>query len=75
MKSAKENVGGIKMGKCYFDEGHCTALKQKECENCGFYKTKGEILTSRYKAYKRLKSLDWATRRRIADKYDVGGII
>lgn len=42
---------------CYFDKGNrCTALKQKDCEDCNFYKTASEVKAGREKTDKRLIS-------------------
>lgn len=47
----------------------CSALKVKDCKECGFYKTKKEANRSRKKALLRVLSLDEAAKDYIIDKY------
>jgi hypothetical protein len=58
------------MKDCFAYKGNsCTALKVKQCEGCGFYKTKEQYELGREKVLKRLRSLDAETRKYIFDKY------
>ncbi|MCR2045522.1 hypothetical protein [Anaerosalibacter massiliensis] len=64
------------MDKCFADNGDsCKALRTKNCEGCGFYKTKKQLEASKKKAMKRLKTLDKFTKMSIEAKYKIGGII
>lgn len=65
------------MEKCFADSyGTCTLLKQKEnCQTCNFYQTHAQVEISRKRSLRRLKSLDEVTRKHIAEKYDVKGIV
>lgn len=60
--------------KCFADVGlkgakGCAALKEKQCDNCAFFKTVEQKRIDDVKILKRLKSLDKATRLGIAAKY------
>ena len=63
------------MIKCAFDkgEGMCSALTEKSCEGCKFYKTEMQVAVSREKAKKRIQSLPKETKQYIYDKYYAGG--
>ena len=64
------------MDKCFADNGFkCGILKEKKCEGCVFRKTYQQVEISKKRALRRLKSLDWDSRKYIAEKYGVGGII
>ena len=65
-----------KMNKCFADVmGSCTALKQKNCKGCGFYKTYTQLEISKKRAMRRLKTLDKPTRLAIAEKQGMEGIL
>lgn len=57
--------------KCFADkaENYCSALKEKKCEGCQFYKTVEQAKRDRAKALQRIESLDLETRTYIYDKY------
>lgn len=58
------------MSKCAFDDGvRCTALKEKECRGCSFYKTKEELQAGRDKAEALVSKLDLRTKNHIREKY------
>lgn len=59
------------MLNCAFDrgEGMCSALKEKSCERCRFFKTEKQVADSREKAKKRIQSLPVETKRHIYDTY------
>ena len=65
------------MTRCFADkaEDYCSALKEKKCEGCPFYKTVEQAKKDREKALKRLKKLDKPTRLAIAEKYGLEGIV
>ncbi len=47
----------------------CTALKVKDCEGCGFYKTKEQFKRDQQRAMKRILSLDDEQREHIINTY------
>lgn len=57
--------------KCFADkaEDYCSALKEKECDGCPFFKTVAQAKKDRAKALQRIESLDLETRTYIYDKY------
>lgn len=62
--------------KCFAKNKHgeCELLLKyikKDCATCGFFKTKAELEKSREEALERLKTLNVATRRYIAEKYKI----
>ena len=66
----------IKEEKCFAKNKHgkCELLLKyikKDCATCGFFKTKEEFEEGREKALERLKTLNVATRRYIAEKYKI----
>ncbi len=65
-----------KRGRCFADDKYerCTLLDRnikKDCKTCVFHKTKEEFEEGREKALERLKTLNVATRRYIAEKYKI----
>ena len=58
------------MEKCVFDKGaSCSALKEKNCDSCGFYKTPEQHHASRARADRRIAALDEGKRRAIRLAY------
>ena len=59
------------MLRCAFDrgEGMCSALTEKSCEGCRFFKTEMQVAVSREKAKRRIQSLPRDMRNYIYDKY------
>lgn len=57
--------------KCFADkaEDYCSALKEKECDGCPFFKTVEQAKKDREKALLRINSLDQETKTKIYDKY------
>lgn len=56
--------------ECAFDlVGGCSALKEKKCEGCHFFKTKEEVLEGRAKADERVNQLDLGLQQCIRHKY------
>ena len=60
--------------KCFADAGlkgakGCSILKEKQCDNCPFYKTVEQKRIDDMKTLKRLNSLDNATKMYISEKY------
>jgi hypothetical protein len=51
--------------------GKCKALKVNKCEgeSCSFFKTKAQADEDQKKVFRRINSLDPATRRNIMDLY------
>lgn len=47
----------------------CSALKIKDCEDCRFYKTKGQAREDRQKSLNRIKTLDETLKACIIEKY------
>lgn len=65
-----------KRGRCFADDKfeRCTLLLRdikKDCKTCPFHKTKEEFEEGREKALERLKTLNVATKRYIAEKYKI----
>ena len=61
------------MGTCVFDleEGVCSALTEKKCEHCRFYKTAEQLAEGRRKAEDRLDSIKGGLR--LYQKYSGDG--
>lgn len=58
------------MKKCVFDNPrNCSALTQKKCTGCHFYKTEKDLQNGRAKAQDRIAALAMLTRLKIAEKY------
>lgn len=58
------------MSICAFDRGQkCSALIEKQCIGCAFYKTEQEVKESRQKAKNRIKKLPILTQEHISRKY------
>ena len=58
------------MSVCAFDKGNeCSALNEKNCENCSFCKTKEELIRGREKAAKRLEKLPPTLRKILIRRY------
>lgn len=59
------------MLKCAFDrgEGMCSALTEKSCEGCRFFKTEMQVAVGRERAKKRIQSLPEITKKHIYDTY------
>jgi len=62
--------------KCFADVGvkgakGCAALTEKQCDNCPFFKTVEQKRIDDMKIFKRLNSLDNATKMRISEKYNL----
>lgn len=58
--------------QCFaYRNGKCKVLKVKKCEgeNCSFFKTKDQVDEDQKKVFRRINSLDSATRRNIMDLY------
>jgi hypothetical protein len=61
------------MIKCAFDrEEKCSALKEKRCEGCRFFKSKEKLAEGREKAEQRIRTLPVRMRKHIFDKYYAG---
>ena len=61
---------------CFADTGDsCKVIGDKKCDNCAFYKTQIQLEISKKRALRRLKSLDKVQRLRIAEKYNIKGIV
>ena len=54
--------------------GKCKALKVRKCEgvSCGFFKTKSQVDEDQKRVFRRIKSLDEASRRHIMELYYKG---
>lgn len=61
----------MEFGECAFDTGKrsCSALKEKRCAECNFYKTEEELKKGRAKAEKMLQALPDEQRKAYRDKY------
>jgi len=62
--------------KCFADVGvkgakGCAALKEKQCDNCPFYKTVEQKRIDDMKIFKRLNSLDNVAKMYISEKYNL----
>ena len=58
------------MKDCAFYNGDkCSALTEKMCKGCKFFKTKEELIEGRQKADKRIKSLPQTSQSYIKRKY------
>ena len=58
------------MNTCAFDEANkCSALKEKQCKGCNFYKTTEELIESRQKATERIRTLPKTKQAHIKHKY------
>lgn len=58
--------------KCFaYKNGKCKALRVKKCEgeSCCFFKTKTQAEEDQKKVFRRINSLDPATKRNIMDLY------
>jgi hypothetical protein len=58
--------------QCFaYRNGKCKVLKVKKCEgeSCSFFKTKAQVDEDQKKVFRRINSLDPATRRNIMDLY------
>jgi hypothetical protein len=58
--------------QCFaYRNGKCKVLKVKKCEgeSCSFFKTKDQVDEDQKKVFRRINSLDPATRRNIMDLY------
>jgi len=58
--------------QCFaYRNGKCKVLKVKKCEgeSCSFFKTKVQVDEDQKKVFRRINSLDPATRRNIMDLY------
>lgn len=63
---------------CYFSRhNRCTALADKYCKDCAFFKTEDEVKKSREVATERLKTLPARTQLDIYCKYysTKGGVV
>lgn len=58
------------MDKCAFErDTECLALNVKVCQHCRFFKTREELIESRWKAEARVNALPQKQRSRIFHKY------
>jgi hypothetical protein len=58
------------MKDCFaYKKNSCIALKEKQCEECDFYKTKVQYLLDQEKALARIHSLDAKKQKHILEKY------
>lgn len=58
------------MNKCAFDrDDKCSALEEKKCDGCKFFKTDEDLKISRIKVKIRLQSLPWEQQTHILRKY------
>ena len=59
-----------------YRNGKCKALKVKKCEgdSCPFFKTKAQADEDQKKVFRRINSLDPATRRNIMELYYGGNM-
>ena len=58
------------MNECAFDRGHeCSALNDKQCEGCVFFKTKEELIAGRQKFFVRLPVLPKVQRIHLMETY------
>jgi hypothetical protein len=58
--------------QCFgYRKGKCGVLKVKKCEGngCSFFKTKAQTIEDQKKVFRRIKSLDPATKKNIMDLY------
>ena len=58
--------------QCFaYRNGKCKVLKVKKCEgeSCSFFKTQDQVDEDQKKVFRRINSLDPATRRNIMDLY------
>ena len=63
------------MIKCAFDkDDFCTALQEKSCSNCPFYKSENNLKEGRKKADERIERLPLETRTRIFRTYNKGRV-
>lgn len=65
----------MKNSKCAFDKGEkiCGALREKECENCAFYKTPKELAAGRERVDQRLINLSEDKRNYYIATYHTNG--
>ena len=62
------------MIKCAFEQtGECTALFEKQCVGCAFYKTTEELKIGRQKATDKIKKLPLCLQNHIKLKYYTRG--
>ena len=58
------------MKACAFDLGEkCSALMERQCEACNFYKTKEDLEKGRRATIRKLRELPVATTNHIRHKY------
>lgn len=63
------------MIKCAFDkDDFCSALTEKSCSNCPFFKSEERLKEGRRKAEERIDRLPLATRTHIFRKYNKGRV-
>lgn len=53
----------------YKNKNSCIALKEKECDDCSFYKTREEFKLGQRKTIERIKTLDIELQRNIDETY------